>query len=152
MVGSVLMFIRNLCWLIVCGFALGSCTTETVNKKELRTGFRAAPSAPVCEYQAGKDKTLILVGQVVLRQGELVEKEIYIEKGVITRIENIGKLTSTKPDAARLICKNSFFSPGLVNAHEHTGYSYQFPIADMSHDYQHRLEWRAGGGSGCVGN
>lgn len=124
---------------------MGSCTTDTLSNKEVHTELHAEPGAPACEYQAGKDKALILVGKVALRQGELVEKEIYIENGVITSIENSGTLTSAKPNAARLVCKNAFFSPGLVNAHEHTGYSYKFPVADMSHDYQHRLEWRAGG-------
>ena len=139
------MIIRNFCWFVICGFLLSSCTTEVVKDRKVRTGFRTELSTPACEYQPGQDKTLILIGRVALNQEALVEREIYIANGVISEIAEIGKITKEKPKAARLMCKNSFFSPGLVNGHEHTGFSYLFPVADMKHDYQHRLEWRKGG-------
>lgn len=139
------MIIRNFCWLVICGFFLGSCTTEIVKDRKVRAGFRTALSAPACEYQPGQDKTLILIGRVALNQEAVVEREIYIANGVISEIAEVGKITKEKTKAARLTCKNSFFSPGLVNAHEHTGFSYLFPVEDMKHDYQHRLEWRKGG-------
>jgi len=86
-----------------------------------------------------------MLGNTLLEKGSLAARGIYVVNGVIAEIGEPAAIAKKYPAASQLRCRNSFFSPGLINAHEHTSYSHQFPSARMAHDYQHREEWNAGG-------
>lgn len=99
-----------------------------------------------CEYRTGRaEDELILIGNTLLAQDKLRYRGIYIANGVIGEIGRPELIVKKYPRASQLRCQQTFFSPGLINAHEHTSYSHQFPSAGMAHDYQHREEWNRGG-------
>lgn len=138
--GGIMSGARAIAFLILVGPMLLLGCTPAYERKQTELG------AAQCEYRTGSaEGALILIGNTLLAQDELRYRGIYIANGVIGEIDRPELIVKKYPRASQLRCQNTFFSPGLINAHEHTSYSHQFPSTGMAHDYQHREEWNRGG-------
>lgn len=125
---------------------LVGCSNSVKEEKIKPVLFSGGLSNGQCEFREGVDGQLVLLGRVALAKDKLVDAGIYIQDGIIQEIGEPDKVSKNHTSAYQLKCKNAFFSPGLINAHEHTSFSFDFPKSAMQHDYIHRDEWRKGGG------
>jgi len=125
---------------------LVGCSNRVKEEKIKPVLFSGGLASTQCEFREGVDGQLVLLGRVALAKDKLVDTGIYIQDGIIQEIGEPDKVSKNHTSAYQLKCKNAFFSPGLINAHEHTSYSFDFPNSAMQHDYIHRDEWRKGGG------
>lgn len=125
---------------------LAGCSQSVKEEKIKPVLFSGGLSSAQCEFRDGAEGQLVLLGRVVLAKDKLVDAGIYIQNGIIQEIGEPDKVSKNHVSAYQLKCKNAFFSPGLINAHEHTSYSFDFPNSAMHNDYIHRDEWREGGG------
>ena len=95
-----------------------------------------------CKVAMG-DESLILVGNLLLPEGQLKNGQVKI---VEDKISCVG-CNCVQPDEKSTIisCKNTVISPGLINAHDHLTYSNGWPskIKDTTR-YSHRHDWRLG--------
>lgn len=139
---------------ILCSLMLAGCASNLQNNTEelnsdtlgMTVNLQSALVQPLCTYSGSRDAyKYVLSGRVALPNGDVEPRAIVVRGDGIEAIKEIDELTDNELELPRLDCKNSFFSPALINAHEHTGYSYQLPPEGMANDYQHRLEWRRGG-------
>ena len=95
-----------------------------------------------------RDPGLIVGADLLLPDGHRPDLGVHIRfNGVIGAVADFEALRDAYPDAAALDCRGkAVASPGFVNAHEHTAYSYAFPDATLDPVYAHRDEWRLGVG------
>lgn len=109
---------------------------EGVSSKSLAAG--------ICSYKQGNGADTLLIGQIVLDKKRREHLGLVISGGVIAEIGDPNTLKAGHSDASIIECDQAFISPGFINAHEHTSYSFQFPAAGMQPNYVHRDEWREG--------
>jgi cytosine/adenosine deaminase-related metal-dependent hydrolase len=81
---------------------------------------------------------------VVLDKEHLETRGLLLRDGRLLEIGDAGALRKQHSDASLIRCEHAFISPGFINAHEHTSYSFQFPDPNLSPVYVHRDEWRLG--------
>lgn len=110
------------------------------------------PASGLCEVTAGSDTHILLEGTV------LAGSKIYENGGGVLIDTNTGRITCTGCDCAsstegggatRVTCADGVISPGLINAHDHTGFAESGPEAHNESDgtpirYDHRTDWRQG--------
>ena len=89
---------------------------------------------------------LILGAEILFPEGNRANQGVHVRfNGSLAAVGDFDALRAAFPDAAVLDCRGAaVLSPGFVNAHEHPGYSYAFPDADLNSGYVHRDEWRLG--------
>ncbi len=100
----------------------------------------------LCSVTAGSDSALLIRADLVMPDGLLERGGLLIENGIITCA---GCNCLTAPAAATatvFACPEAVVSPGLVNGHDHIGYSQGKPQQHGSVRYDHRNEWRSSGG------
>lgn len=104
-----------------------------------------APAASgVCDIEAGSDEGAILIrGDLLLPDGLLEAGSLLVVDGVIQCTGCDCADQAAAANATVISCAEGVVSPGLINAHDHIGFSEIKPAAhtDM---YDHRHEWRKG--------
>jgi hypothetical protein len=101
------------------------------------------PTAGLCEVQPGAPDRLLLRGTLLLPERALENAQLLISGGTITCA---GCDCSGKPGytgATVVSCASGVISPGLINPHDHLGWTRSRPVRATAR-YDHRHEWRKG--------
>jgi len=108
-----------------------------------RCGGTAPSSQPTasCTVKAGSSSLLLLRGTLLLPDQVLTGGELLVDGGKITCVGCSCKARSS--GAAVLDCPHAVISPGLINPHDHFGWTRSWP-AQPTVRYDHRHEWRKG--------
>ena len=105
-----------------------------------------AASAGMCRFTAGgsgSERTLI-IGNLLTGMGGAQYGAVLISGGRIVELVPEDGIESITGDAAVFDCGRNYVSPGLINPHEHTRYSFQMLTAQDQEKlpvYAHRDEW-----------
>ncbi len=118
-----------------CLLLLAACTTPLP---------RPADPPATCTYTDNGSKETLLAGPAMLPGGEVMDAGILVRGGVIGEVDSAVAMQARHPAANRVQCSGVLITPGLVNAHEHTAYSFAPAPPDMAPVYVHRDEWRLG--------
>jgi predicted amidohydrolase len=96
-----------------------------------------------CALQQGS-ADLLLQGNVMLPHGIQANAAVLISDGLITCVGCDCLDLPAATAATRLICPQGVISQGLINAHDHIGWTHVAPVAHGAERYDHRHEWRKG--------
>lgn len=105
-----------------------------------------APDGALCEYEPGDGSAIQLKGNVLDIGTVFQGGEVLVNGGGF--IEYVG-CSSDRPqsleplagDAAKVFCAEGVISPGLINAHTHTGFDSHYPTT-LPDRFEHRNDWR----------
>lgn len=141
-----------LLWAMLIGAAPDSSGAREPASNERAT---AAP-AGTCRFTAGgsgSDRTLI-IGNLLTGMGGARYGAVLVSGGKIVELLPEDEIESAAAgNAAVFDCGSLYVSPGLINPHEHTRYSYQMLTAQDREElpvYAHREEWIPDSGVGNV--
>ena len=100
----------------------------------------------VCEYETGVGSSVLLRGNVldietVYQGGEVLVDDLGFINFVGCPSDRPADLDPLAEAAAEVICAEGVISPGLVNAHTHTGYDSNYPTTLVDR-FDHRNDWR----------
>jgi len=123
----------------------GAVPVATAPKVTTCPGTLTPPASGVCSAQKGTTRAVLIKGII------LAPKEVF--KGGQLLIDAKGKIACVACDcsgntaatgAAVLTCPRGVVSPGLINAHDHLGWTTSKPATIQKAYYDHRHEWRKG--------
>jgi len=106
----------------------------------------AAPTGELCTVTAGSTSALLIRANLVMPDGLLERGGLLIENGLITCAGCDCLALPAATTATTFACPEAVVSPGLINAHDHIGYSQGKPATHGTVRYDHRNEWRSSGG------
>lgn len=109
-----------------------------------RTADVPIPVQAGCAYADNGSPDTLVSGSAMLPSGEVRNTGILLSGGMIREVASAEALQARHPAANRMQCSGVLITPGLVNAHEHTAYSFAEAPANMAPVYVHRDEWRFG--------
>jgi imidazolonepropionase-like amidohydrolase len=143
--GSVLLG-----WLAACGTAT-SDKPANVSDAGAESGAPAIPvpgtplnDAAGCGLIDMGSAGLVLQGTLLLASGP-VDGELFIDAtGAIACAAKSCSTVAGYSAATRIGCVDAVIAPGFINAHDHTSYDGDPPVAHGTIRYQHRNEWRTG--------
>ncbi|MDE0680110.1 MAG: amidohydrolase family protein [Gammaproteobacteria bacterium] len=129
-------------WTMLLGAAPGSSAARESDSSE------HASSAPAgtCRFTAGgseSERTLI-IGNLLTGMDGAQYGAVLISRGRIVELVSEDGIGSAAGSAAVFDCGGNYVSPGLINPHEHTRYSFQMLTARDRAKlpvYAHRDEW-----------
>jgi len=106
----------------------------------------APVSGRVCDAVTGTGEALVLRGNVldldtVYQGGEVLVDGWGFIVYVGCRDHRPPALNGLAATASEISCRDGVISPGMINAHTHTGYDSNFPFT-LSDRYEHRNDWR----------
>lgn len=113
-------------------------------------GLQACISAGNHEMQLSKnckdlpyfENDYILGGNLVLASGDIRKAAVLIRDGVIFDLDTFPSLSKKYPNSAAINCEGVLISPGFINSHEHTAFSYAYPDPETPSTYTHREQWQ----------
>lgn len=123
--------------ILVAILASSSCTT-------MRPERIATRALAGCSYTTGTGLGWVYTGKMILEGGTARDGALYVTDGLIRDIDSASAVAMKYPSASRVTCEHAYLTPGFINPHEHTSYSYGFPDPLMKPIYTHRDEWRLG--------
>jgi cytosine/adenosine deaminase-related metal-dependent hydrolase len=128
-----------LCALVGCAGARAPAKTADLSVTECRTLPTSMGAA--CTVTPGGAAGLVLEGTVLTANGVL--------HGGQVAVDGHGKIACVGCDcpvagAPRLSCARGVISPGLINTHDHLGYTQNLPYDDTGERYEQRQDWRTG--------
>ena len=105
-----------------------------------------------CEFSAaestGGADGLVVGADLLLPDRVGIDYGVHLIGRGIGEIGAFSAVREAHPGAAVLDCRGkAVLSPGFVNPHEHSAYSFQYPPEDLAPRYAHRDEWRSDTGS-----
>jgi imidazolonepropionase-like amidohydrolase len=115
--------------------------------KECPAAPLTPPAQGTCEVTQAGTKGLLLRGNVLAPNEVLHAGELLVDEAGVIRC--VGCDCSTQAGAAEahvVTCAKGVISPGLINPHDHITYSNNKPYTQTSERYDHRHQWRIGGG------
>ena len=115
----------------------GEGGVSTNNAVVEQCGTLTVTGSDTCSI-SGSGSTIVLRGTV------LTPKKTYAGGGVVIkngRISYVG-CTPTMDNATVITCPGASISPGLINAHDHIGYSNAYPDNWDDERFDHRTDWR----------
>ncbi len=102
-----------------------------------------APADGVCAAVAGSTGAIVLRGDVLAEDGAYLGGELLIgSDGLIDCFGCDCSGSAAYADATQITCAEGVISPGLVNPHDHIGYTEGHPIDLGDQRYDHRHGWR----------
>lgn len=90
--------------------------------------------------RVGEGRRIVLRGDVLAFDKTYAGGSVVIEDDRITYVGCDPDLS----DATVITCPDSVISPGLINAHDHIGYSNSVPASWGDERFDHRHDWRKG--------
>ncbi|MCS6912386.1 MAG: amidohydrolase family protein [Myxococcales bacterium] len=116
-------------------------------EEEPRSGPCGSPPVPApgqrCAVRPGAGPGLLLRGTVLLPDRVLSPGEVLI--GADGRIRCVHSCCADRAGSVPWVhCPEGVISPGLINAHDHIGFTKSPPVAHGDLRYDHRHEWRRG--------
>lgn len=103
---------------------------------------RALPNGETCAVSAGGAAKLIS-GDVLAPSGLLKGGQVLIDAA--GHIACVGcHCAAQAPGATEIACAGAVISPGLINAHDHLGFTQNPPHPDSGERFEHRHDWRLG--------
>lgn len=116
----------------------GTTVTDTDCENEI-----AAPATGVCDVATGAGDAVLLRGDVLSPTGVLLTGEVLLDgDGIISCVGCDCSGSAGYADATTVSCADGVISPGLINPHDHIGYTEGAPIDLGSTRYDHRHDWR----------
>ena len=102
--------------------------------------FADGPAA--CAVTPGGDAKLI-VGNVLAPSGLIEGGQVLVDAA--GQIACVGTACAAQaPGATEIVCPGAVVSPGLINAHDHLGFTQNAPHPDSGERFEHRHDWRLG--------
>ena len=106
----------------------------------------APVSGRVCDASSGTGEALVVRGDVldldtVYQGGEVLVDGWGFIVYVGCRDDRPPALNGLAATASEISCRDGVISPGMINAHTHTGYDSNFPFT-LPDRYEHRNDWR----------
>jgi len=103
-------------------------------------------SGRVCRAQPGPGAGLVLRGNVldietVYQGGEVLVDEAGFIVYVGCSADRPAAYDAVAQEATEILCSDGVVSPGMINAHTHTGYDSNYPEI-LTDRYEHRNDWR----------
>ena len=136
-------------WMTLMAAAQGSSAA-----REPESGrYASVTPAGTCRFTAGgsgSEKTLI-IGNLLAGTGGVQYGGVLISGGRIAELVPEAGIEAAAGHAAVFDCGRNYVSPGLINPHEHTRYSFQMLTArdrEKMPVYAHRDEWIPDSGVG----
>ncbi len=150
-----------LCGSMACGLAeRGSNTPPLEPQKlpdDLPTEIPTPPDKPTpipdphqcdnpvpssgCVVTQGSDDVIIMQGTLLLPTGQLERGQVRIEGSTITCVGCDCDVAT----ATHITCGDTAISPGLINPHDHLGWTHDVPVKINHHErFEHRHDWRNG--------
>jgi cytosine/adenosine deaminase-related metal-dependent hydrolase len=99
-----------------------------------------------CEVTSKGTAGVVLQGRLLLPAGPLDGELLIDAAGKIACAAASCAASPGYGQATLVSCAGAVISPGLVNAHDHTNYATQPPIAVGQQRWEHRHGWRTGNG------
>ena len=103
----------------------------------------AAPASGTCKVTKGKGSAVLYTG-ILLAPGRVyVNGHLLVSGGKITYVGCDASKAAGFGDATKVDCPKGVVSPGLINTHDHLGWTRYAPVPSTVR-YDHRHEWRTG--------
>ena len=97
----------------------------------------------VCDVSAGSNGALLLRGTLLVPDDILKDGELLIDAaGDIVCASCDCSAEADYANATVVTCPDGVVSPGLINPHDHIGYTEGAPIDHGATRYDHRHDWR----------
>jgi cytosine/adenosine deaminase-related metal-dependent hydrolase len=102
-----------------------------------------SPSTGICDVAGGSGSALLLRGNVLTASDVLLGGEVLIDAdGDIVCAACDCSESDDYASATTVTCADGVISPGLINPHDHIGYTEGAPIEHGTTRYDHRHDWR----------
>jgi hypothetical protein len=106
----------------------------------------ATISGRVCDADSGAGPSLVLRGNVldlatVYQGGEVLVDGSGVILYVGCREDRPAALDAVAESSSEIVCPDGVISPGMINAHTHTGFDSNFPTT-LADRFEHRNDWR----------
>ncbi len=102
-----------------------------------------AVDSGVCDVSAGSNGALLLRGTLLVPDDVLEDGELLIDAdGLIVCASCDCSAEADYANASVVTCPDGVVSPGLINPHDHIGYTEGAPIDHGTERYDHRHDWR----------
>ena len=97
-----------------------------------------------CDVDSGSGGALLIQGDVMGYDTVYQGGAVLVEDDIITCVgcDCLSELAAAT--ATVITCPGEAISPGLVNAHDHLGWTHQYPATWGTERYEHRHDWRRG--------
>ena len=102
-----------------------------------------APSSGTCTVTKGSGSAVLYAGIILAPDRVYKNGHLLVDGGKIVYVGCDASKSAGFSGAARVTCKNGVISPGLINTHDHLGWTRYEPIPTNVR-YDHRHEWRVG--------
>jgi cytosine/adenosine deaminase-related metal-dependent hydrolase len=117
--------------------ARGAASEETVC-----ASAKAPATGATCTVTPGSAARLI-VGTVLAPSGPIEGGQVLVDE--TGQIACVGcDCAAQAPLATQIVCPGAVVSPGLINAHDHLGFTQNAPHPDSGERYEQRHDWRLG--------
>jgi cytosine/adenosine deaminase-related metal-dependent hydrolase len=124
------------------GVAAGTGAARAGSEEIACASARALPTGQACAVSAGGAARLIS-GDVLAPSGLLKGGQVLVDAA--GQIACVGcRCAALAPGATQIACPGAVVSPGLINAHDHLGFTQNAPHPDSGERFEHRHDWRLG--------
>ena len=99
------------------------------------------PAGSSCVVTTGTQNRVLIQADILAPSNVIERGQVVVEGGRITCVDC--DCSAKAQGATTVLCADTVLSPGLINAHDHVGWSLGVP-ATYSPVYNHRNDWRKG--------
>ena len=103
----------------------------------------AAPSTGTCKVTKGSGTAVLYAGTLLAPNRVYVNGHMLVSGGKIVYVGCDASKETGFDKATKLECPKGVISPGLINTHDHSGWTRYAPVPSTER-YDHRHEWRKG--------
>ena len=138
---------------LFCTMLMGAPSDSTAAREPDSSELASAISAGMCRFTAGgsESEETLIIGNLLTGTDGAEYGAVLISGGRIVELVAEDGIEHAAGDAAVFDCGRNYVSPGLINPHEHTRYSFQMLTArdrEKLPVYSHRDEWIPDSGVG----
>ena len=102
-----------------------------------------APATGTCSVSKGSGSAVLYSGTVLTPDKVYLAGQVLVDSGKIVYVGCDASGSSGASSATKIECAKGVISPGLINAHDHLGWTRYEPMPTTER-YDHRHEWRTG--------
>ena len=133
---------RGLVAFLMVGVTTGIGAARAQDEPIVCASAPPPPSGQTCAV-SGAGAAKLIRGDVLAPSGLLKGGQVLVD--ATGHIACVGcNCAALAPGATAIACPGAVISPGLINAHDHLGYTQNPPHPDSGERYEHRHDWRRG--------